>query len=357
MLLWEEVGMTEGIAPPRTIEPAELSAMIRGFGQAKAVMSGIELGVYDALCDGPLTPEELARRLSLPVASLHRLLIYLCSIGLLEKRADAYANTPPTTMYLVSDQPTYMGGNVGHLSHDLYLLWNHLSDAIREDSNRRPQAFPGRDDAMFGAAFHDPVVLRETLSAMTASTTPVANELARYYDFGAHRCLLDVGSAFATLPIIVLTAYPHLRGISFDLPVVGPLAAETIADARLADRLRVASVDMFTDPLPTGADAITLSMILHDWDDERCLLILERCHAALTEGGAVLVIEGLLNDEGTGPERTAWGSLNMLVATNGGRERTAGEYFALLARAGFVRPEVVMLPAPSTRHCVVAWKI
>lgn len=348
--------MAAVVAPQGTIGPTESEAMLRGFGRAKAVMSGIELGVYDALADGALTPEELARRLSLPTASLRRLLIYLCSIGLLEKRADAYANTPSTALHLVSDQPTFMGGNVGHLSHDLYPLWNHLTDAIREDSNRRPQAFPGRDHEPFGAAFNDPVVLRETLSAMTANTTPVATELARRFDFGSRRCLLDVGSAFATLPIIVLTVHPQLSGISFDLPVVGPLAEESIADAGLADRLRVASGDMFADPLPPGADVITLSMILHDWDDERCLLILERCHAALADGGAILVLEGLMNDEGTGPDRTAWGSLNMLVATDGGRERSAGEYFALLARAGFVRPEVLLFTVPSARHCVVAWK-
>ena len=46
----------------------------------------------------------------------------------------------------------------------------------------------------------------------------------------------------------------------------------------------------------------------------------------------------------------------MLVGTQGGRERTAAEYGALLSAAGFARPEVRRVQNLLERHCVVGWK-
>ena len=51
-------------------------------------------------------------------------------------------------------------------------------------------------------------------------------------------------------------------------------------------------------------------------------------------GGAVLVIESLLDADGRGPLTTQLYSLNMLVQTEG-RERTPAQYLALLGPAGF----------------------
>lgn len=51
-------------------------------------------------------------------------------------------------------------------------------------------------------------------------------------------------------------------------------------------------------------------------------------------GGGVLLIESLLDADGRGPLTTQLYSLNMLVQTEG-RERTPGQYRALLAAAGF----------------------
>ena len=53
-----------------------------------------------------------------------------------------------------------------------------------------------------------------------------------------------------------------------------------------------------------------------------------------TAGGGILVIERLLDADGRGPLTTLLYSLNMLVQTEG-RERTPGQYCALLAPAGF----------------------
>jgi hypothetical protein len=350
----EALGSTNSL--DTALAPGELQQLFRAYMGSQALLSGIELGVFDALADdGPLAPAVLARRLGLPASSLQRLLIYLCARGLLEKRGEGYANSAAADTYLVSDRPAFLAGDA-RLGQDLYRLYTFLSDAIREDGNRWPQALPGRDPDAFAALQRDPVALRGFLGAMVMATRPVAAALCGVFDFGAARCLLDVGSAVAVLATTVLHAYPHLRGITFDLPVVAPFAQEHVADAGLAARLAVVSGDMVDGPLPTGADVIVLSWVLHNWDDARALALLGRCHAALEPGGAVLVLEALLDEDGTGPASAAELSLTLLVATQGGRERTAAEYGALLDEAGFARWEVRRMRNPQERHCIVGWK-
>lgn len=51
-------------------------------------------------------------------------------------------------------------------------------------------------------------------------------------------------------------------------------------------------------------------------------------------GGAVLVVEALLYEDGSGPVTAQLYSLNMLVQTEG-KERTAAQYAALMSAAGF----------------------
>jgi predicted transcriptional regulator len=79
------------VSPEVGPTPAEIREMLAGYVVSKALLSGIELGVFDALAnEGPQPPDALARRLGLPPSSLQRLLIYLCSRGLLVKRGESY---------------------------------------------------------------------------------------------------------------------------------------------------------------------------------------------------------------------------------------------------------------------------
>ena len=91
--------------------------------------------------------------------------------------------------------------------------------------------------------------------------------------------------------------------------------------------------------MPAGGDAYILAQILHDWDDDRCVAILEQCRRAIPDHGKLLVVE-LVLPQGDEPSFGKWLDLHMLVMT-GGRERTAPEYDALLRAAGFALTRVV----------------
>ena len=65
----------------------------------------------------------------------------------------------------------------------------------------------------------------------------------------------------------------------------------------LLKRIDTVAGDFFADSsLPGGYDTILLSMILHDWAEDRCRVILQKCWSALPSGGRVIIAELLVND-------------------------------------------------------------
>jgi 3-hydroxy-5-methyl-1-naphthoate 3-O-methyltransferase len=335
--------------------PDQMFQIATGYWASKALFTGLDLGVFDALGSGPLTIEQAAERVDLPTESLERLLIALTALGLLQRKGNVFTNASTTQAHLVKGSPAYIAGMFGHFNHDLYPLWRFLPDAIREQRARWRQAFgPDASDNPFESMYADPAALRGFMAAMDGMVGPVAHALVDEFDFTSYQHLLDIGGAWGTVPIAVLRRYPNLRATIFDLPPVEPVAREHLAEVGLADRVEVRSGDMFADPLPTGADLIVLGWILHDWDDAHCVQLLRRCYAALPPNGAVLLLEMTLDDDRTGPLPTALMSLNMLVATVGGKERSGAEYQQLLSQAGFSRSEVHKLHAP--RDYILGYK-
>ena len=108
--------------------------------------------------------------------------------------------------------------------------------------------------------------------------------------------------------------------------------------------MSVVAGDFFADPLPPG-DVYALGRILHDWTEAKIVTLLGKIYAALPAGGAVLIAEKVLHDDKAGPEWAVLQSLNMLVCTEG-KERTLGEYAALLKQVGFADVTGVRTPSP-----------
>jgi hypothetical protein len=94
-----------------------------------------------------------------------------------------------------------------------------------------------------------------------------------------------------------------------------------------------------------GADAYYLQHIIHDWDVERALKILENCRQALEgrKAGRLLIVDSVV-PENSEPHPSKWLDLEMLLMP-GGRERTDGEWRALFAKAGFEITRIVPMRA------------
>ena len=97
----------------------------------------------------------------------------------------------------------------------------------------------------------------------------------------------------------------------------------------------------FFHAVPEGGESPdVLKFILHDWDDERCRQILSNCRRVVPVDGRLLIIEAII-PPGNAADYAKYMDLMMLVATEGGRERTQPEYTTLLGTTGFRLTRVI----------------
>lgn len=123
---------------------------------------------------------------------------------------------------------------------------------------------------------------------------------------------------------------------------VVPAASQLLADRGLADRIDVVAGNFF-DAVPS-ADIYVMSAILHDWDDAAAARLLTNMAAAGQPGARLVTLE-LVVPEGDQPHVAKMVDLNMLVMGTG-KERTAKEFEALFASAGFRLDRIVETPTP-----------
>lgn len=173
-------------------------------------------------------------------------------------------------------------------------------------------------------------------AAQRAAVVPAA------YDFSHCETLVDVGGGEGRLLTAILKANPKVKGILFDLPLAVEGATRRVAAEQLSERCACVAGDFF-DAVPSGGDTYLLSLVIHDWPDDRARAILESCHRAMRTDGKLLLVERILPSR---PDRSVTGQhlfmmdLNMLVV-GGGLERTEEEFRSLLAAAGFKLAQVI----------------
>jgi hypothetical protein len=172
--------------------------------------------------------------------------------------------------------------------------------------------------------------------AMAEFTRLVAYAVLRIYDFSGLRRIVDVGGGHGAFLATLLQANPDLQGVLFDRPHAMPGAMASLAEAAVIARCEFVAGDFF-EQIPAGADGYLLKTIVHDWDDERSIVILRNCRRAMPNGGRLIVVERVLPDRFEANRRhhaIARADLTMLIAF-GGRERTAAEFAGLFEAAGF----------------------
>ncbi|MFO0876020.1 MAG: methyltransferase [Gemmataceae bacterium] len=325
-------------------DPTPVLELMNAFRKSGVLFAGVSLGVFDQLATGPAELATLARRISAAPEALGRLLDALVGLGLLERTAQGYANAPAAAAYLAKTSPLRLTGYITYSDRVLWQMWHHLADAIREGSHRWKQTFD-LDGPIFASLFRTEADKREFVWGMHGYGQISSPVVVEAFDLSGFRHLVDLGGATGHLALAACRRYPHLRATVFDLPGVIPTANEVIAcEPDLGGRVSSQAGDFFVDNLP-DADLFAVGRILHDWSEDKIVRLLARIYQALPAGGALLIAEKLLDDDRSGPPWAVLQSLNMLVCTEG-RERTVGEYEALLRAAGFRQVEARRTASP-----------
>jgi len=317
-------------------DPSPVIELIQAFRRSKAMFTAVALGVFDRLRESPARAPELAAAMAVDAGALERLLDACAALGLLRKSGGVYSNDPVAGVYLCAASPHSLRGYICYSDAAHYPLWGNLDTAVAEGTHRWKQTF-GWDGPIFDHFFRTEEAMRDFLLGMHGFGMLTSPRVVTAFDLGRFRRLVDLGGATGHLAIAACERYPQLRATVFDLPRVAPLAREQVALSSARERIEVVAGDFFRDDLPP-ADLYAAGRILHDWSEAKIDALAGRIYRSLPEGGAFLVAETLLNEDGVGPLWANLQSLSMLLIAEG-RERSAAAYETLLKRAGFRQVE------------------
>ena len=206
---------------------------------------------------------------------------------------------------------------------------------------------------MFDALYADTSRLKEFIFAMSGIQMGGFIALAQKFDFSKSKSLVDIGGSAGLLSSMVAQHQSHMNCITWDLPPVLPVANETIMQFQLQDRVKANNGDFFKDQFPK-ADIVTMGNILHDWDEETKLILIQKAYDALPDGGAFVVIENIIDNERKNNVFGLMMSLNMLIETGTGFDFTFADFNKWVKSVGF--KSTTLLPLAGPTSAAIAYK-
>ena len=314
-----------------------LQQLVWGKATTQCMFVAAKLGIADLLAHGPQSVDELAAETETNAEALYRVLRLLASLDVfVELEPRQFALTPMAEL-LQADAPcSFRDYAIVHGSEWYNRAWAHLLYSVEKNE-------PAFDLAcglsLFDFMEQNPDAATDFNNSMTALSRFEAAGVCAAYDFTGISTVVDVGGGHGRLLTEVLAANPALNGILYDRPNVVDMARPGLNSSEFSTRCQVVGGDFFTN-VPTGGDVYLLKHIVHDWDDERSVVILRNCREAMNDGGRVLVVEGVM-PPGNEPSNSKLWDVVMLALTSGGRERTEEEYAELYAQAGLTLTRVV----------------
>lgn len=319
---------TPGAAWMARRDGERLFDLIAGFTYSQTLLALVELGVLESLRDGPAS----AARLSGPAGLAEGRMAALCragvALGVMEPAKGGFALSRMGAALLGAPGLTDMIRHHRALYRDLADPVAVLRGGTETELARFWPYVHG------AAAAENPEEAARYSDLMSRSQAMVAADTLRLIDLSGVERLMDVGGGAGAFLAAAGARHPGLGLILFDLPAVAPLAARRFREAGLSGRADIICGSFRDDPLPEGADAISLVRVLYDHEDATVRTLLAAVHGALPPGGRVIVSEPMTG--GPAPHRPGDVYFTLYCMAMGtGRARSAAEISALLAEAGF----------------------
>ncbi len=305
----------------------QLDRLLTGYWISQAIYVAAKLEIADRLHDGPKSAGQLSSETGSHAEALYRLLRALASIGIFAEDAEGRFGLTPQGALLQRDTADSKWALSVMIGEEHYNAWGQLLHSVQtgEGGFRKIHGKP-----IFDFLSEHPETGEIFDAAMTGIHGRETAAVLETYDFTNIQSLVDVGGGNGSQIVEILNRYPHMHGVVFDLPGVIQRARARVEAAGLTVRCQLIAGDFFQS-VPDGADAYIMRHIIHDWDDEQSVKILQNCRDAMNADGKVLVVESVIAP-GNEPSFAKWLDLAMLVIPEG-KERTAEQYRSLFEQA------------------------
>jgi 2-polyprenyl-3-methyl-5-hydroxy-6-metoxy-1,4-benzoquinol methylase len=329
-------GQTE--TPPN---PARIFRTLTAFHETAALKAGIELELFTAIAEGHATVGDLAKRIGASEKGTRVLCDSLVVMEFLTKQDGRYGLAKDTAVFLDKRSPAYLGASSEFLVDESQRTgaYELLTEAVRKG----------------GAAFSEEgTVSRENPVWLTFARTmapimaPAAQLLAGRVGGGSGPLsVLDIAAGHGLFGIAFASRNPQAIVTGVDWKFVLDAALENATAAGVIDRYRTIPGSAFEVDFGGPYDVTLLTNFLHHFDEDTCVGLLTRLHAATKPGGTVAILEFVPNADRVTPPWDALFALIMLASTGHGDAYTFDDLARMCRKAGYEDAELITLdPLP-----------
>ncbi len=328
----------DALLPSQILAYEETTAFFR----TRVAGALVELGVIERLDAGPASSSELAAELELDEETLHRVMRFAAAHSLLKLSGGRFSLARAGRGLTSKADPTLAHWAKHINTAAVQEPWARLSGSIRTGEPLFPATMGKSVWAYFAEHPDEERLFANSMREMSRLVTPW---IVAGYPWPEEGTVCDIAGGSGPVLAAVLAARPGLRGKLVEAAGVLPEAERYLAAAGVGDRVELAEGNIF-EGIDAGGDLYLLKDIVHDWDDERSVRILQTVAAAMPPGAKLLMIETLIDADDTDPIATSV-DLQMHAICDGGKQRSAAELQALASAAGLRAGEVHLTGGPA----------
>jgi SAM-dependent methyltransferase len=275
-------GILERIALRTGVVPTPVLETLQAILLARSIMAATQLGLFEALADGPLPAEEVARRAETRPGPTTKLLGTLVALGYLRREGARYALAPTARRWLLADSP----GSLRDSMLFRYLEWDLAEGMEAYVRTGRPlDVHRQLDDDQWG-------IYQRGMRSVAAST---AEEVAKRLPVPSNASsMLDIGGSHGYYSVCLCRRHPSLRATILDLPEAVKHAAPILAREGMGDRVVHREGDALVDDLGESAhDVIFIASLVHHFREDANRELARRAARALKPGGIFVIFDVL----------------------------------------------------------------
>jgi hypothetical protein len=303
-----------------------------------AISVATDLGIADLLKNGPKAIGELANLTDTLEDPLYRIMRVLASQGIFKESNDRMFSLTPLAKSLQEQELKFF------IKHTLNpVQFNITGEMIHSVKTGRNSSELFIKDKIFEYIGQSKDLNDLYSKAMTSTSKMQVAAVLPSFNFNRYRNIVDIGGGQGFFLSAILTKYKTIRGTVFDLPQVINNSRKLFEDPGISDRANFVAGSFF-ETIPAGGDLYILKNILHNWNDEDSIKILQNTRNVMPQNGRLLIIEVVIENDNN-PSFGKMTDLYMMIGVNG-RERTKDEYQNLLKKTGLKIERIKRTVAP-----------
>jgi hypothetical protein len=334
-------------APQVDLQP--IWQLMTGFQMSAALKTAVELELFTKIGEGASSAGEIAAACGASERGIRILADTMTVVGMLTKTGDQYGLSDVAAFFLDKKSQAYMGGAIDFIMGPTQMRgMNDLTNAVRKGGTTVTGDGSVDPESPMWVAF---------ARGMAPMMFPPAEAIAANLGFPADHKLkvLDIAAGHGIFGITVAKHFPNAEIYAVDWANVLTVATENAEKFGVSARHHLIPGSAFDVDLGDGYDVILNTNFLHHFDKPTCTSFMRKLAGALADGGKIMTLEFVPNDDRVSPPPAALFPLIMLAATPGGDAYTFGELREMFESAGLSRNQNIPL-TPLPENIIVSMK-